>query len=132
MPPDLALSLDNDVPYSAVLLDAGSVQDSLLNLVLNARDAIGPGPGQIAINLHAVRDTWLEITVSDSGPGFSETALDQALDPFFTTKGDEGSGLGLSMVYDLTQLAGGTVRLSNRAEGGAEVRAALPVEARAG
>ncbi len=100
------------------MLDAGSLQDSLLNLVLNARDAIGASPGQIAIRLSAVQDTWLDIAVTDTGPGFSETALDRALDPFFTTKGDAGSGLGLSMVYDLTKLAGGQVRLENRASGG--------------
>jgi len=54
----------------------------------------------------------------DDGPGFSEAALENALQPFFTTKGGEGSGLGLAMVYDMTKLAGGRVRLSNTEEGG--------------
>lgn len=97
----------------AVMLDPGTVQDSLLNLMLNARDAMGARGGRIAIAAHPLRDTWLEIAVSDTGPGFSDTALERALDPFFTTKGGEGSGLGLSMVYDQVKLSGGSVRLGN-------------------
>ncbi|PHQ99180.1 MAG: hybrid sensor histidine kinase/response regulator [Marinosulfonomonas sp.] len=100
-----------------VLLDAGSLQDSLLNLILNAKDAIGANSGKITITTKPVRDTWLEITVTDTGGGFSNKALEHALDPFFTTKGSEGSGLGLSMVYDLTKLAGGHLRLANASEG---------------
>ncbi|WP_347311537.1 PAS-domain containing protein [Defluviimonas sp. SAOS-178_SWC] len=110
-----------------VLLDSGSLQDSLLNLILNAKDAIGGGAGRITLTARPVRDTWLEISVADTGPGFSEKALRHGLDPFFTTKGGEGSGLGLSMVYDHTKLSGGTVKLTNRAEGGAKVTLRLPL-----
>ena len=110
-----------------VLIDAGSVQDSLLNLVLNARDAIGARCGRIVVAARPVQETWLEISVSDTGPGFTDEALKRGLDPFFTTKGGEGSGLGLSMVYDHIKLAGGTVKLGNRPEGGARVTLRLPL-----
>ncbi|WP_372841859.1 ATP-binding protein, partial [Phaeovulum sp.] len=110
-----------------LLLDPGTLQDSLLNLILNARDAIGAEPGQITLHAKAVRDTWVELAVSDSGRGFTPEALERGLDPFFTTKGGEGSGLGLSMVYDQTKLAGGAVRLENRVEGGARVTLRLPL-----
>lgn len=110
-----------------ILLDAGSLQDSLLNLILNAKDAIGTGVGRITLTARPVRDTWLEISVADTGPGFSAEALSRGLDPFFTTKGGEGSGLGLSMVYDHTKLSGGTVKLMNRPEGGAAVMLRLPL-----
>lgn len=110
-----------------ILLDAGSLLDALLNLILNARDALAPGSGRITLTARPVRDTWLEISVADTGPGFSEKALDHGLDPFFTTKGGEGSGLGLSMVYDHIKLMGGTVKLANRAEGGAKVTLRLPL-----
>jgi signal transduction histidine kinase len=119
----------------AVMLDAGSLQDSLLNLILNARDAIAAGSagtGRITITARPLRDTWLEISVADTGPGFSAEALDRGLDPFFTTKGGEGSGLGLSMVYDHTKLSGGTLKLSNRPEGGATVTLRLPLRRAAG
>ena len=105
-----------------LLLDAGMVQDALVNLILNARDAMGPRAGQITLTARALRDTWLELTVEDDGPGFSDEALLRGLDPFFTTKGGEGSGLGLSMVYDQISLAGGTVRLGNR-DGGKDGKA---------
>ncbi|WP_439143649.1 PAS-domain containing protein [Planktotalea sp.] len=105
-------------------LDAGMLQDSLLNLILNARDATPPG-GQITLTARAVQDTWLELEVADTGSGFSERALEQAVQPFFTTKGGEGSGLGLAMVYDMTKLAGGDIRLFNNE--GAHVLLRLPL-----
>ena len=126
LPDGVALDVEARTLSQPLLIDPGSLQDSLLNLILNARDAIGRGPGAIRIEALAVRNTWLEITVSDTGPGFSAEALDRALDPFFTTKGGEGSGLGLSMVYDLTTLAGGRVILANTAHG-AEVTLRLPL-----
>ena len=94
------------------------LRDSLLNLILNARDA-SPSSGAITVQCYTVEDTWLEFSVQDGGKGFSPSALQNALNPFFTTKGGEGSGLGLSMVYDMTKLAGGEVlavkQLSGRA-----------------
>lgn len=109
-----------------VMLDAGSVQDALLNLILNAKDAIGSAPGEISLTVRAAGETWLDFTVADTGPGFDETALVHALDPFFTTKGGEGSGLGLVMVYDHAKMAGGKVRLGN-GEDGAIVTMRLPL-----
>ncbi|MBF9029610.1 response regulator [Rhodobacterales bacterium HKCCE3408] len=126
LPEEIALDFDIAVDHPALMLDTGALQDSLLNLVLNARDAIGPGGGRIVISARAVRDTWLEISVEDTGPGFSDTALTAALDPFYTTKGAEGSGLGLTMVYDQVKLAGGQVRLANTGSG-ARITLRLPL-----
>jgi CheY-like chemotaxis protein len=78
------------------------------------------------LDVSAVQNTWAEFTVSDTGPGFSEAALHHALEPFFTTKGGEGTGLGLAMVYDMVKLAGGRVWIGNTATGG-EVRLRLPL-----
>lgn len=130
----VTLELDCELPEGAVLLDPGSLQDSLLNLILNARDAIsgtgvGSGSTHGAIRLSArVRGRWLELTVTDSGPGFAPEALGRATEPFFTTKPGQGSGLGLPMVYDQTKLAGGTLRLDNAPSGGARVRLRLPFQ----
>lgn len=115
-----------EAPDRPVLLDAGMLQDAALNLILNARDAMAGRQGTIRLTLRGLHDTWLELAVEDEGPGFSEAALDRALDPFFTTKGGEGSGLGLSMVYDQVTLAGGTVRLGNTGTG-AQVVLRLPL-----
>jgi hypothetical protein len=114
-----------DDTSGAYMADPGLLQDALLNLVLNARDACGE-TGTITLMAQEVQDTWLELSVEDSGPGFSETALRHGLEPFFTTKGGEGSGLGLAMVYDMTKLAGGSVRLANTGRG-ARVSLRLPL-----
>ncbi|WP_420859253.1 PAS-domain containing protein [Marivivens marinus] len=119
LPDGIGIDMRNDAGPGPWMIDPGTVQDALLNLVLNARDAIGPSTqGRIGITARRVQDTWLEFSVSDTGPGFSDEALDHALDPFFTTKGGEGSGLGLSMVYDTVKLAGGEVHLGNGLTGG--------------
>ncbi|TMV04796.1 response regulator [Ruegeria sediminis] len=120
LPRGMGLSVVNTLPDEALMLDPGMLQDALLNLVLNARDACGT-TGQITISAHAIGTIWVEITVTDTGPGFSPEALDKALNPFFTTKGSEGSGLGLPMVYDMVKLAGGDLQLRNTASGASVV-----------
>jgi signal transduction histidine kinase len=106
------------------LLDAGQLMDALLNLILNARDAIGR-EGTITLAAKIVKDTWIEFVVTDTGPGFSDNALKHALDPFFTTKGEHGTGLGLSMVYDVAKMNGGSLVLQNGFRG-ARVTLRLP------
>ncbi len=127
LPRAVGLSVLDHTPDEALMLDPGMLQDALLNLVLNARDACGPS-GQITVSAHAVGRIWVEITVGDTGPGFSEAALEKAINPFFTTKGSEGSGLGLPMVYDMVKLAGGDLRLANTPTGAA-VTLRLPYRA---
>ncbi len=132
LPRGVGLSVVNALPDKALMLDPGMVQDALLNLVLNARDACGE-TGQITISAHTIGEIWTEIAVSDTGPGFSKDALDKALNPFFTTKGDKGSGLGLPMVYDTVKLAGGDLSLRNTPSGASVIlrlpyRAAPPVQ----
>lgn len=127
LPESTRLAVRLEPGLGSVMLDAGALQDALLNLILNARDAIGGRGGLIRVSVRPVRDTWLELVVEDDGPGFSAEALKRGLDPFFTTKGGEGSGLGLAMVFDHASLSGGSVRLANRPEGGARVTLRLPL-----
>ncbi len=125
LPDGITLRVGQSDLSDQIMLDPGMVKDSLLNLILNARDACGP-KGEINVHTRTVHDTWLEFVVTDSGPGFSDTALDHGFDPFFTTKGSEGSGLGLPMVYDMTKRAGGDLKLGNGTHG-ARVRLRLPL-----
>ena len=106
------------------LLDAGQLMDALLNLILNARDAIGQS-GTITLAAKIVKDTWIKFVVTDTGQGFSKNALKHAFDPFFTTKGENGTGLGLSMVYDVAKMNGGSLVLQNGFRG-ARVTLRLP------
>ncbi|MDF3415413.1 hybrid sensor histidine kinase/response regulator [Sulfitobacter sp. M57] len=127
LPDGMTLVIENNAPDQAVLLDKGHITDSLLNLILNARDACGAA-GNITLKQRVVNDTWIEWTVEDSGPGFSPIALERGIDPFFTTKASEGSGLGLSMVYDMAKSAGGDLRLRN-GDTGALITLRLPYRA---
>jgi CheY-like chemotaxis protein len=81
--------------------------------------------GVISLEVKLVHNTWIEFVLRDTGPGFSPSALEHGCAPFFTTKGAEGSGLGLPMVYDMTKSAGGDLRLSNTPDG-AQVTMRLP------
>ena len=125
LPDGIVLDLRRHLPDVPVLLDPGMLQDALLNLILNARDACG-AEGRITLTARTVSDTWIELVVDDTGPGLSETVLDRALEPFFTTKGTEGSGLGLPMVYDMVKLAGGDLQLAN-SDTGARITLRLPL-----
>ncbi|MEC7764688.1 MAG: PAS-domain containing protein [Pseudomonadota bacterium] len=127
LPDGITLTTQADGLDHPVLLDIGATQDALLNLVLNARDAIEAAGGRIDVRARAVGGTWIEFEVTDTGPGFSDKALDHALDAFFTTKGGEGSGLGLAMVYDHAKMSGGHVRLGNGPKG-ARVTIRLPLK----
>ena len=125
LPKSIILKIHNTVPDEAYFLDSGMLQDALLNLILNAKDACGAG-GRIKLSIRPVADIWLDFIVTDSGSGFSAKALKHALDPFYTTKGLDGNGLGLTMVYDAAKLAGGDLRLSNSFSG-ARAQLRLPL-----
>ena len=126
LPDGITIETKNNDITNAVMLDHGFVQDGLLNLILNARDAIGD-TGHIHLSARLRGTVWIEFIVTDTGTGFSEKALQSALDPFFTTKASEGSGLGLTMVYDFAQMSGGRVRIKNQPSGGAVVTIQLPL-----
>ncbi len=124
LPHGVTLEITNTVA-EPLLLDPGMLQDGLLNLILNARDACSPN-GSISLTVSEIIETWVQFTVEDTGTGFSEEAMAHALNPFFTTKGAEGSGLGLAMVYDMAKVAGGQIQLENGTKG-ARVSLRLPI-----
>ncbi|MBM94818.1 MAG: PAS sensor protein [Oceanospirillaceae bacterium] len=122
-----------------LFVDPGQLENALVNLAFNARDAM-PAGGQIEFHLRRVHadqaegfdepvadGDYIEIQVNDTGEGFSDEALGQAFEPFFTTKRvGKGSGLGLSMVYGFIKQSKGYIRIVNRPEGGASVALLLP------
>lgn len=126
LPQTISLTVENNDISDPILLDHGFMQDGLLNLILNARDAIEES-GEIHLSARLRDTTWIEFIVTDTGSGFSTDALENALDPFFSTKEGDGSGLGLTMVYDFAQMSGGRVRIANRSSKGARVTIQLPL-----
>jgi len=121
------------------LVDPSQLENALLNLCLNARDAM-PSGGQIAIetanerfDAHAAGQygvpagQYLVIRVADTGSGMSAEVLAKAFEPFFTTKPmGEGTGLGLSMIYGFAQQSGGQVRIASQPGAGTTVTLYLP------
>jgi signal transduction histidine kinase len=120
-------------------IDAVQMENAILNLALNARDAM-VGGGTLTIETRNVRlDTEIlsfeqinhgdhvMVVVSDNGKGMTPEVLQRAVDPFFTTKPiGQGSGLGLSMVYGFVRQSGGQVRISSTVSLGTTVRIYLP------
>lgn len=116
-----------DVP--TVHIDPGEMQQVIINLVVNAVQAMGPR-GELRLGLsRQARDgiPGVQLAVSDTGPGIPEEKIGAVFDPFFTTKQAEGTGLGLSISQTLIRQAGGLITVHNRPEGGAEFRVWLPV-----
>jgi signal transduction histidine kinase len=98
--------LDETLP--PVLGHADALQQVLLNLVTNARDAMGEGEIRIETSRVEGRPDWLCLRVSDDGPGIPPETLPHIFDPFYTTK-PTGTGLGLSVSYGIIRDHNGTV-----------------------
>lgn len=116
-------------PVPPVRIAPGEMQQVVVNLIVNAVQAMGQG-GRLTLALSEVaRDgrAGVRLRVADTGPGVPEDILDTVFDPFFTTKRGEGTGLGLSISQTLIQRAGGIISVRNLAEGGAEFTVWLPV-----
>jgi len=125
------------------LIDATQLQNALLNLALNARDAM-PRGGRLTVGVSATKldadyasmypevrtGNYVLIAVTDTGEGMSAEVRQRAFEPFFTTKSvGAGTGLGLSMVYGFTRQSGGHVQLYSEIGQGTSVRLFLPVAA---
>jgi CheY-like chemotaxis protein len=128
----LGLEIDGD---GAVLSDPTQLEMAVLNLAINARDAMPEGgaltiathPRQVAGEAEAASGEYVELSVSDTGTGMSPEVAARAFDPFFTTKGiGKGTGLGLSQVYGIARQTGGAVRIESRPGVGTTVRMLLP------
>jgi len=126
----IGLSLDVLTPGARAPIDASHLEQIVLNLCLNARDAID-GNGLIAV---VVRDALesdeiapdhLVVEVRDTGRGMNEATSTRIFEPFFTTK-SEGTGLGLATVYGIVQRAGGVVRVESQPGAGTIMRVSLP------
>ena len=135
----VTLTMEHGRDLWAVRADHQQLEQALMNLVVNARDAM-PNGGMVTI---ATRNStledqnptqgvdipagdYVEISVSDNGAGIEPHLIDRVFDPFFTTKPvGEGTGLGLSTVYGIVKQSGGFIFAENRPEGGARFRILL-------
>ena len=140
----IAVKLSLDDGLWPIDVDRGQLETSILNLALNARDAMPEGGvleiAALNVPSEARATGWddraplgdcVEITVSDNGEGMSSDVRARAVQPFFTTKTvGQGSGLGLSMVYGFVQQSGGHFDISSKIGEGTTVRLFLPRSSR--
>ncbi len=136
----MTLEISLTEPLSHVLADPGQIEQVLVNLAINARDAM-PGGGtlsidtaDVAVDADYLSDEGLEpgpyvrLRVSDNGTGMDEATLAHVFEPFFSTKPrGEGSGLGLATVYGIVTLAHGAVHIYSEVGPGTTVSVLLPV-----
>ncbi|MCX7103745.1 MAG: HAMP domain-containing sensor histidine kinase [Methylococcales bacterium] len=122
-----SIELKCDTPNKlAVHLPESGIRQALLNLILNAADALDNSAGSILIKVD-VNFQGLLVDVFDNGPGFSQDLLNYGIRPFRTSR-QNGTGLGLAMVQRFVKDVGGTIKLSNQQPHGACVSLLLPKE----
>ena len=146
LPEDIAIELDLDASSPYALVDTAQISHVLLNLGVNARDAM-PGGGVLSLRVRGVdgselpeglggesaRGRFLHLSVSDTGTGMSAATRAHVFEPFFTTKGERGTGLGLATAYAIVRQNSGFIQVESEEGQGAtfhiyfpEYRAPLP------
>ncbi len=136
--PQIQVTVDTPAALPDAMADPNQIEMAILNLSVNARDAM-PGGGTLRISakaeridlIHASRlepGDYVCISVADSGVGMDEATLAHAIEPFFSTKGvGQGTGLGLSMVHGLASQLGGALTIRSAPGAGTTVELWLPV-----
>jgi PAS domain S-box-containing protein len=126
----LQTDLAADLPPLAGL--ESEIRDAVTNLILNAVDAM-PHGGILTLRTVAVAPDRVQVEVADTGVGMDETTRARCLEPFFTTKGERGTGLGLAMVYGMVERHNGELQIDSEPGKGTRVRlqfpAAVPTDA---
>lgn len=124
------ITLVNEAPKDSLFVhgSSGELHQVLVNLLRNASQAIGEGPGTIVVKGER-RGTEMLLSVSDTGHGIPPEVLDRIFDPFFTTKEEgAGTGLGLSICYRIAESHGGRIEVESEPGRGTRFRLFLPAE----
>ena len=125
---DIAVRMDLDAALPRAVVDRNQIENAIVNLGINARDAM-PDGGTLTISTRQLDDGRLELAVTDTGEGMDAETLAHAPEPFFTTKPvGKGSGLGLSQVLGTVEQLGGTMEIASIPGTGTTVRLFLPVD----
>lgn len=120
-----SVRFETDLEGSSTIAGIGAeIREVLTNLILNAVDAI-PGDGVITLRTRQQEDDVI-VEVIDTGAGMSADVRQRCLEPFFTTKGDQGTGLGLAMVFGIIKRHQGTLEIESEPGQGTTVRIRLP------
>jgi PAS domain S-box-containing protein len=137
--PEIAMTMTTSSDLWTTLVDPNQLENALLNLCINARDAM-PDGGKLkietenrtldsteAFSFEMRSGDYVALSVTDTGTGMSDEVLQRAFDPFYTTKPlGQGTGLGLSMIYGFAKQSGGQVRISSSLGHGTTISLFLP------
>jgi len=118
------LNLAKDLP--ATLGSESEIRDAIVNLIFNAVDAM-PAGGTITLQTRALAN-WVTVEVRDTGIGMDEQTCRRCLEPFFSTKGEQGNGLGLAMVYGMLKRHGGEIEIVSEPGRGTTMRLQFPID----
>ncbi|HJW43743.1 MAG TPA: ATP-binding protein, partial [Geothrix sp.] len=124
---DLSLQLDSSLPE--VQADANQIQQVIVNLMLNAADAIGGEGGHIRAITRPASPEAIEFLLEDSGRGIAAEDLPRIFEPFFTTKGNHGTGLGLAVSWGIVEAHGGSLTVQSEPGQGTTFILRLPTAA---
>ena len=124
---DIELRMRLAPDAGAVQADKTQLEQILMNLSVNARDAM-PNGGTLTISTMRDGNDRVMLSVADTGEGMDEETRARAFEPFFTTKGNRGTGLGLSTVYGIVSGAAGTIAIESQRGAGCTVLISLPRE----
>jgi two-component system NtrC family sensor kinase len=124
---DLSLDLASDL--ITVQADANQIQQVVVNLMLNAADAIGEEGGQIKATTRQGPEDSIEFLLEDSGRGIAPEDLPRIFEPFFTTKGNHGTGLGLAVSWGIVEAHGGSLTVQSEPGRGTCFTLRLPTAA---
>jgi hypothetical protein len=130
---DVELTMDLEPDLVPVKVDPDQIVQVVLNLVVNARDAM-PRGGRLRVQTRnatpeeapASGPAGVVLSVRDTGAGMDERTRARIFEPYFTTKGDQGTGLGLSTVYGIVEQSGGSIRVESRPGEGSTFHIHLP------
>jgi two-component system NtrC family sensor kinase len=130
---ELQKDLRTDLPM--VQADANQIQQIIVNLLLNAKDAMGEGGGAVTLATNLRTDgngtrgqgPAIEISVRDTGCGIPPEHLDRIFEPFFSTKGKKGTGLGLAVAWGIVEKHNGRIEVESEVGKGTAFRVLLPV-----
>jgi signal transduction histidine kinase/ActR/RegA family two-component response regulator len=125
----IVLKLDLATGLPVVMGAEGEIREALTNLVFNAVDAM-PDGGTLTLRTRTDDKGLVLVEVSDTGVGMSEDARRRCLEPFFTTKGERGTGLGLPMVYGMVQRHNADIAIESEIGKGTTIRLSFPAAAK--